>query len=391
MNSIRRQLSLLLIGFMVILTIALVTAMVWQIRDKAVVAAVEKAKSDLNTFEAILDLKYPGQWHVDGNILYKGNTRINENDEIVDYISRLTGDTCTIFLVDKRVATTVRAVGGQRAIGTAASDVVKQVVLRNGGVYTGEADVVGEIYQAAYKPIRDGNSNIIGMIYVGAPHEFYRQLLYGTLKNLSFVIVCLIVLFSVAIRFYVELKIVRPLRELTRDTQQISARPMQSVNPVTASGPSEIRELVKAFNQMVKNFSDLRQQILTPYVQEAADKSEIFPVMDKKSPLAVETPPSSDGPVPVEGYQSDKYQQSMLPKGLNQVTLNQVINFRVHEDAYFTAEEVSEQIKVTRVTAMRYLDFLVDQGYLELDLRYGSVGRPVKIYKRKLKGASQGN
>lgn len=94
MNSIRRQLTSLLIGFMVILTAALVTATVWQIRDKAVVAAVEKAKSDLNTFEAILDLKYPGQWHVDGGILYKGNTRINDNDEIVDYISRLTEDTC---------------------------------------------------------------------------------------------------------------------------------------------------------------------------------------------------------------------------------------------------------------------------------------------------------
>lgn len=383
MNSIRRQLTLLLIGFMVILTAALVMAAVWQIRDKAVVAAVEKAKSDLNTFEAILDLKYPGHWHVDDGILYKGNTRINENDEIVDYISQLTGDTCTIFLGDKRVATTVRAVGGQRAIGTTASDVVKQMVLKNGGEYTGEADVVGKTHQTAYKPIHDGNSNIIGMIYVGAPHEFYRQLLYGTLKNLSIVIVCMIILFSVAIRFYVELRIVRPLRELTRDTREISANGIDGVNPVTASGPYEIRELVKAFNQMVENFSDLRQQILMPNVQEAAGKSEISPVTDKESPLAVEPPSSSDEPVPAEGSQSDKYLQNMLPKGLNQVTLNQVVSFRAHEDAYFTAEEVSEQIKVSRVTAMRYLDFLVDQGHLELDLRYGSVGRPVKIYKRK--------
>ncbi len=382
MSSIRHQLTLLLIGFMVILTATLVTATVWQIRDKAVIAAVEKAKSDLNTFEAILDLKYSGQWHVDGGILYKGNTRINDNNEIVDYISRLTGDTCTIFLGDKRVATTVRAVGGQRAIGTAASDVVKQMVLKNGGAYTGEADVVGEIYQAAYKPIHDGNSNIIGMIYVGAPHEFYRQLLYGTLKNLSLVIICLIILFSVTIRLYVELKIVRPLRELTRDTREISAHGMQSVNPVIASGPYEIRELVKAFNQMVESFSDLRRQILTPF-QEAAGKNEISPVPQKETPLAVAPPPSSDGTVPAEASQSDKNLQYLLPKGLNQVTLNQVISFMANKDANFTAEEVSENIKVTRVTAMRYMDFLVDQGHLELELRYGAVGRPVKMYRRK--------
>ncbi|WP_449241192.1 cache domain-containing protein [Desulfoscipio gibsoniae] len=384
MNSIQRQLTLLLIGFMVILTAALVAAAVWQIREKAVVAAVEKAQSDLNTFEAILDLKYPGQWHVDGGVLYKGNTRINGNDEIVDYISRLTGDTCTIFLGNKRVATTVRAVGGQRAIGTAASDVVKKVVLQNGGVYTGDADVVGEIHQTAYKPIRDGNSSIIGMIYVGASHEFYRQLLYGTLKNMSFVIICLIILFSVAIRLYVELRIVRPLKELTRDAWNISANGARSVNPVTALGPYEITELVKAFNQMVESFSALRKQILTPFVQEsAAGKGGISPVPDKES-LAVEPPSSSDGPVPADASPSDKYLQGMLPKGLNQVTLNLVIGFLEQAETCFTAEEVSLQINVTRVTAMRYLDFLVDQGHLQLDLRHGSVGRPVKIYKRKM-------
>jgi len=389
MRSIRRQLTLLIIGFMVILTIALVLATVWQIRDKAVVAAVEKAKSDLNTFGAILNLKYPGQWHVDGGILYKGATRLNDNDEIVDYISELTGDTCTIFLGDKRVATTVRSEGGQRAIGTTASDAVKQTVLQNGGEYMGEANVVGKTYQTAYKPIHDGNSNIIGMIYVGAPKEFYRQLLYGTLTSVSIVIICLIVLSTLVIRLYVELKIVRPLKDLARDTREISAYGIQSASPVTVSGPNEIRELVVAFNQMADSLSDLKRQVLTSPARDITIKKEIATSPDKKpSPNGAlpfsPTPIATDGPGLVEeGAPVDKPPQYLLPKGLNQVTMNQVIGFLANEDAFFTAEEVSEQIKVSRVTAMRYMDFLVVQGHLNMELKYGAVGRPLKMYKRK--------
>lgn len=388
MRSIRRQLTLLIIGFMVTLTVALVLATVWQIRDKAVVAAVEKAKSDLNTFEAILNLKYPGQWHVDGGTLYKGNTRVNDNDEIVDYISELTGDTCTIFLGDRRVATTVRAVGGQRAIGTTASDIVKQTVLQNGGEYMGEANVVGKTYQAAYKPIHDANSNIIGMIYVGAPKEFYRQLLYGTLISVSIVIICLIILSSLAIRFYVEFRIVRPLKELARDTREISAHGVQNASPVTVSGPNEIKELVVAFNQMVESLSDLRRQISTLPAQDSATKKEMAMAPDKEpqltgSPFSFPTSAASYGPGPEDGSPADKNPQYLLPKGLNQVTLNQILSFLSNEDTFLTAEEVSEQIKVSRVTAMRYMDFLVDRGHLDLELKYGAVGRPLKMYKRK--------
>lgn len=374
MRTVRRQLTLLQIGFMVILTFALVLATVWQIRDKAVVAAVEKAKGDLNTFEAILNLKYPGHWHLEGDILYKGSTRINDNDEIVDYISELTGDTCTIFLGNKRVATTVRAVGGQRAIGTTASDVVIQTVLQNGGEYTGEANVVGKTYQTAYKPIRDGNSNIIGMIYVGAPKEIYRHLLYGTLTSMSIVIVCLIILSYLTIRHYVEFKIVRPLKELARDTREISAQGVQNASPVTVSGPNEIRELVVAFNQMVESLSDLRREILTLPAQDSTTKKETSTAPDKE-------PPPADAPTSTP--LADKELQYLLPKGLNQVTLNQILSFLSNEDTFLTAEEVSEKIKVSRVTAMRYMDFLVDRGHLDMELKYGAVGRPLKMYKRK--------
>jgi len=143
--------------------------------------ALEKAQSDLNTGWALIDALYPGDWQVKDGMLYKGETLMNDNHELVDLIGRLTnGDTATIFLGDVRVATNVILEDGQRAIGSKASSIVAEKVLQNGEIYLGNADVVRNTYQTAYMPIRDSGGQVIGMWYVGAPDADAR---ISELKN----------------------------------------------------------------------------------------------------------------------------------------------------------------------------------------------------------------
>ena len=99
---------------------------------------------------------------------------------VVDEITRVTGSTVTIFQRMNeqgdmlRVATTVAAADGNRAIGTyipatgpdGAPTAVIASVLR-GEVYRGTAFVVNDLYVAAYEPLRDGAGRITGMLYVG--------------------------------------------------------------------------------------------------------------------------------------------------------------------------------------------------------------------------------
>lgn len=51
-----------------------------------------------------------------------------------------------------------------------------------------------------------------------------------------------------------------------------------------------------------------------------------------------------------------------LPKGLNAITLDQVILYLKQSEEAKSADEVAEQIGIARVTAWRYLDFLEKQG-----------------------------
>lgn len=73
--------------------------------------------------------------------------------------------------------------------------------------------------------------------------------------------------------------------------------------------------------------------------------------------------------------------QESLPKGLNDVTLRQVLLYLLKNGTPLSAEEVADGIGLARVTARRYLDYLEKAGKLFLEVQYGSVGRPINRYK----------
>ncbi|QER41517.1 diguanylate cyclase [Thermodesulfobacterium sp. TA1] len=179
--------------------------------------AISHVEKDLKMFENLLNLKYPGEWKAVDGKLYKGIFLVNENFEMVDFFERITGNTATIFLGDTRVTTTIRDEIGARIIGTKVSLPVAQRVLVQGKEYYGVADILGEKYVTAYKPIKDPSGKIIGILYTGIPlakfeplkHKFYLTILT------PYLILLILFIFNVLIIFFwaraVNLSIIDPL------------------------------------------------------------------------------------------------------------------------------------------------------------------------------------
>lgn len=77
-----------------------------------------------------------------------------------------------------------------------------------------------------------------------------------------------------------------------------------------------------------------------------------------------------------------------LPKGIEEGMLRRVLQVLGSAAATgaatsaLSAEEVGQQIGVSRVTAWRYLEYLLGNGQVELDFSYGAPGRPAKLYRR---------
>lgn len=72
--------------------------------------------------------------------------------------------------------------------------------------------------------------------------------------------------------------------------------------------------------------------------------------------------------------------QMNLPKGLQALTMKQVMLFLMQQHKSLSAEEVAEGVGLARVTARRYLDFLEKNKQVKLDLEYGGIGRPINRY-----------
>jgi len=106
---------------------------------------------------------------------------VNDDTELVDRISDMTGSAATVFqrIGDRarRISTNVTDANGRRALGTYVSQSVYDAVVKRGERFIGLADVVGTTYVTAYEPIRDARGTIVGILFVGVPQED----LYGTL------------------------------------------------------------------------------------------------------------------------------------------------------------------------------------------------------------------
>lgn len=72
-----------------------------------------------------------------------------------------------------------------------------------------------------------------------------------------------------------------------------------------------------------------------------------------------------------------------LPKGLNELTMKQIVLALVDVTEAVTAEQLSQKVGMARVTVRKYLDFLAIKGKVLIEMQYGNIGRPTKFYSLK--------
>lgn len=126
-------------------------------------------------------------YDVDGRLLgvLEGGVLLNQNLPFVDTINSLvyaecslpegSAGTATLFIDDVRIATNVRLFGNRRALGTRASQVVRNHVLNDGKTWLDSAFVVHDWYISAYEPIADSFGRRVGMLYVGYLEAPFRK------------------------------------------------------------------------------------------------------------------------------------------------------------------------------------------------------------------------
>jgi Cache 3/Cache 2 fusion domain len=141
--------------------------------------AAQKVKTSMELLQSeagkLGSAKIEGTDRVDGKevaAIWFGETKMNNNFDLVDGVVKKAGGTATIFVKSGdtyvRVATNVKKDDGSRAIGTVLDPGGEVIVsIRDNKAFYGEANILGKAYVTGYEPIRDPGKNVIGIYYVG--------------------------------------------------------------------------------------------------------------------------------------------------------------------------------------------------------------------------------
>ncbi|AKI90814.1 methyl-accepting chemotaxis protein TlpC [Bacillus subtilis] len=247
------------------------TVMLKEITESMKQMATEKAKGDLALSSTYIDDVVSGDWQVKNNKLYKGQTQINGNEDIVDLLGEKTGDTITIFQGDTRVATNVMK-NGERAVGTQASSEVIAAVLKKGKRFYGQADVAGSSYQTAYMPLKDQNGNIIGMLYTGANQSILASLTQSLFTQFAIVLV-IVIMVSVILVLVFTRKINKRLNSLKSAFE--SAGNGDMTIEVSDKTGDELSELSNYYNKMRIKLNDTIQTVQQSALQLASASQQL--------------------------------------------------------------------------------------------------------------------
>lgn len=134
--------------------------------EAEVQAETKNLEKSIQTFREFLKYKGEGFRKADGR-LFVGSYSLNGNYEVPDKVKEIFGGVATIFLGDVRISTNVLDNDGNRAVGTKLTGPAFEAIFKEGKPYRGEANILGIPYMVAYDPIRDGNGEIIGALFVG--------------------------------------------------------------------------------------------------------------------------------------------------------------------------------------------------------------------------------
>ncbi|MBO2632195.1 methyl-accepting chemotaxis protein [Shewanella algae] len=137
------------------------------------------ARRNADVFRAM----YPGQFHkpenktvrvlgIDTPALMHEKEQLNSSRSKVDRYANLTGGNATVFVRDGddflRIATSLKKADGSRALGTyLGTKHPGYQKLIQGQVYEGYAKLFGRDYMTVYRPVKDAQGSVIGILYIG--------------------------------------------------------------------------------------------------------------------------------------------------------------------------------------------------------------------------------
>lgn len=256
-KSLKTELMIFIISILVLLVGSILIITNIQTKKLATKNIKSKLNSNVNLIIKYLDKTYPGEWMVKGNKLYKGEKLINNDTGFVDEIKKETEAAATIFLDDTRIATNV-VDNGKRAVGTKMSKEVYDSVIKNGNIFSGQANVLNSKYETKYIPIRDNDKRIIGALFIGVE----KSIIDKSINNILVVIVSISLVLLFICIFLANIrtnKFVNNIKKILQSLNILSTGDLTTFCSIHSA--DEIKDIGDELNITINKIRDLVKNI----------------------------------------------------------------------------------------------------------------------------------
>lgn len=345
----------------------------------------DQLNNNLNMGLSLIDKAYEGDWSVGEGKLYKGTTVINDDHFIVDELKKQTNSASSIFMGDVRVSTNVLNKDGSRALGSKVSAQVAQTVLKEGKPFVGQANVLGELYEAKYVPIQDSTGKVIGVWSVAVKTS---DILEQTKKldfTVGIVILIAIVIGIITLIIFAN-SIVKNVNKILVTLKEISGGNFKVKAEVSSN--DEFRVIANNMNLMIDNVSGLLMEIkdmsltVSSSSQEMMSSSEEVSKVSEQVAIAITeiAKGSSEQAISIEKG-NEGIQQ--IVQGLEKIATDMGITEELTEKAIQTVEigEKSVQFQETKMLENTKVSADVTQAITELSHKSLEIGQILEVIK----------
>ncbi|MCE1235141.1 MAG: methyl-accepting chemotaxis protein [Hyphomicrobiales bacterium] len=218
----------------VVCAIVALAGVSWSVlADYVATAASNRQNANIRAAASVLERDFSGTavvWSADGTprITMSSIPSSFDDHRTIDAISRVTGDTTTLFALDAdrgefvRVTTNVKKPDGARAVGTVLGKAgpVHAVVAR-GETFHGTVDILGTPYVTTYAPVFSPAGEVVGILYSGVKKSVVDAIIGSWTRNISIAGAGVLVV-VVAGLFFFGRSVTRPLVDLSRALDRVS-------------------------------------------------------------------------------------------------------------------------------------------------------------------------
>lgn len=228
---------------------------------KTTIIAVEAGLHAINEEPFYLD---------ENNNLWKGDCNLTENEDLIDSFTEGVDTDITLFWGNTRRATSLLdSTTGERIVGTTISDEIANVVIKGGEYSSSNVSINGENYYAYYRPLKNPDGQIVGMIFAGEPSasvdsrlqlSVFMVVLIAVIGTLVAAIVCFILARKIA---KAVIQTGEAVQSLTKGDLKVEVSPaIQKRKDELGVMGRGVENLIKELRTIIGSIQEAAEQVL---------------------------------------------------------------------------------------------------------------------------------